>query len=63
MREEEVFVMSEGMCFGHWAIIYRKERSASAYALEDTDLFVLNESNFNECFNVITIFKKLEMHI
>lgn len=44
--EEERIVLLPGACFGEWALIYNTIRTASAYALEDTDLFYLDKDDF-----------------
>ena len=51
--EEERLKLLEGMCFGEWGLLYNKERSASAIAIEDTDLFTLNKEYFDISFAVI----------
>lgn len=55
-KEEEKFVLGEGQCFGEWGLIYKKDRTASAYALETTDLFMLDSSSFETSFSVKLIF-------
>jgi CRP-like cAMP-binding protein len=60
--EEEKLVLLDGQCFGEWGLIYKKERSASAFCLEDTDLFCLDASSFEYSFNVFYILRILEMH-
>jgi CRP-like cAMP-binding protein len=49
--EDEIFVVSDGMCFGEWALIYNIPRTASAFAAEDTDLFVMDKDCFDLVFN------------
>jgi hypothetical protein len=44
-------VLTEGFCFGEWGLIEKKERYASAYALEKTDLFILDKHAFNLSFS------------
>jgi CRP-like cAMP-binding protein len=50
--ETEKLQLNEGQCFGEWGLIYRKERSASAYCLEDCDLYLLDIMYFDICFSV-----------
>ena len=52
-EETEKALLKEGMCFGEWGLLYNKERSASAIAIEDTDLFTLNKEYFDISFAVI----------
>ncbi len=49
--ENEVMTLSEGMCFGEWALLYNIPRTASAYIVEDTDLFWVGKSAFNSIFS------------
>jgi CRP-like cAMP-binding protein len=49
--EDEKTQMNEGMCFGEWALIYNIPRTASAYALEDTDLFYIDKEFFDITFS------------
>ena len=42
--------MTEGMCFGEWAIIYNIERSASAYVMEESHLFSIDKEKFKMIF-------------
>lgn len=51
IKEEEILCRTDGFCFGEWGLIYKKERSTSALALEDTDLFVLDQESFNISFS------------
>lgn len=51
-QDEEKFILLEGQCFGEWGLIYKKERIASALALETTDLFTLDANSFDTSFNV-----------
>lgn len=44
--EEERITLLPGACFGEWALIYNTIRTASAYAVEDTDLFYLDKDDF-----------------
>lgn len=46
----EIMQMTEGMCFGEWAIIYNIERTASAYVLEDSHLFSIEKDKFKTVF-------------
>ena len=50
--EKEKLVLNEGQCFGEWGLIYKKERSASAYCVEDCDLYMLDIVYFDICFSV-----------
>lgn len=50
--EEERLVLTSGMCFGEWAIIYNTARQASAFALEDTEMFYLEKEEFEVAFSV-----------
>lgn len=50
-NEDERFQLSSGMCFGEWALLYSTARTASALALEDTDLFSVNKETFNTYFS------------
>jgi CRP-like cAMP-binding protein len=50
--EEERLVLKEGMCFGEWGLLYGKERTASAIAIEDCDLFCLDKEGFEKSFGV-----------
>ena len=47
-EEEERIHYSPGDCFGEWAIIYNQPRSASAYVVEDSDLFYLEKQSFSD---------------
>ncbi len=49
--EDEIMVVSNGMCFGEWALIYNIPRTASAFAAEDTELFVMDKDCFDLVFN------------
>lgn len=51
-QEEEKFILLEGQCFGEWGLIYKKDRGATAFALETTDLFTLDALSFDTSFNV-----------
>jgi CRP-like cAMP-binding protein len=51
--EDEKFILFSGQCFGEWGLIYKKERTASAYCLEDCDLFALEAQAFETSFNVL----------
>jgi CRP-like cAMP-binding protein len=50
--EEEKLILVEGQCFGEWGLIYKKDRTASALCVEDTDLFFLDAGAFDLSFNV-----------
>ena len=45
--EEELVVFSHGQHFGEWGIIENQPRKASAVALEDVDMFLLDKKHFN----------------
>jgi len=45
-------MLSAGMCFGEWGLLNKVNRSASASACEDTDLFMLNSKDFEFAFKV-----------
>ena len=38
--------LTEGMCFGEIDLINRRKRSNTAYAVEDTDLWIIEKENF-----------------
>lgn len=57
--ETEKLQLNEGQCFGEWGLIYRKERSASAYCIEDCDLYLLDVNYFDLCFSVKIISLKV----
>jgi CRP-like cAMP-binding protein len=59
--ETEKLQLNEGQCFGEWGLIYRKERSASAYCIEDCDLYLLDINYFDLCFSVKFIAWKLKL--
>jgi CRP-like cAMP-binding protein len=44
--EEELVVFSQGQHFGEWGLIEGKSRKASAVALEDVDMFLLDKRYF-----------------
>ena len=50
-KEVERIVLYPGTCFGEWALIYNSMRTASAYALEDVDLFYLDKEDFDITVN------------
>ena len=45
-------ILSAGMCFGEWGLLDKVNRSTSAFAYEDTDLFMLNSKDFGFAFQV-----------
>jgi CRP-like cAMP-binding protein len=49
--EKEVMILTNGMAFGEWAMIYNIERTASAYTIEDTHLFYLSKEYFELVFS------------
>lgn len=77
-QEVERFHLIPGMCFGEWALLYNVLRTASAYTLEETELFSLDKENFDLyfskfmikaendrkffMFNKIPLFKKLQKY-
>lgn len=50
-KEVERIVLNQGTCFGEWALIYNSMRTASAFALEDVDLFYLDKEDFDITLN------------
>ena len=46
-NEDERIILKSGQCFGEWALIYNTNRTASAYALENCDLFYIEKDHFN----------------
>ena len=46
-QDEELVVFSQGQHFGEWGIIERKVRKASAVAIEDVDMFLLDKKYFD----------------
>ena len=48
--EYERIVFQPGMCFGEWGIIYNSLRTASAYCVEDTEVFFLSKEHFLNIF-------------
>jgi len=51
-EEVEVVQLTDGMCFGDWGLLDKIERSASAYSMETTDLFLLDKKGFATAFQV-----------
>jgi len=47
---EEFSVKTEGMCFGYDGLMNKANRTSSVYALEDTELFVLDNDGFDKSF-------------
>ena len=60
-EEEELQILSDGQYFGEYGVIEDKPRRASAYALEDCHLFLIDKANFNKSIGVLLIY--LEMYI
>jgi hypothetical protein len=61
--EKELVMLTTGQYFGEWGILEKKSRTAAAYTLEDTDLFVIDGKSFESSFGVIFMYiLKLEMH-
>jgi hypothetical protein len=50
LKEEILAIITGGHCLGHYAVAYDIPRTASAYAIEDTDLFYLDKSYFEISF-------------
>jgi CRP-like cAMP-binding protein len=50
--ETEILQLTDGNYFGDWGILEKKQRSASAIALEETELFVLDSKTFEITFGV-----------
>jgi CRP-like cAMP-binding protein len=59
-EEEEINQLSDGQYFGEYGVIEAQPRVASAYAMEDTHLFVIDRNTFNKSIGVIIIL--LEMY-
>src|SRR5690606_35235378 len=49
--EEEIIQLTDGMCFGEWALLYNAPRKASACAVEETHLFYLEKESFDASFS------------
>ena len=45
--EYENFIITNGMCFGEWGLVYSIPRTTSIYCLEDCHLFYLDKEPFN----------------
>ncbi len=54
--ETEKLVLSTGQYFGDCGILEKRPRRASAVAVDDTDLFIIDANNFENSFGV-NIFK------
>jgi CRP-like cAMP-binding protein len=52
ITEQEIIELSEGNYFGDWGILEKRMRSASAYASEETELFLLDSKIFELTFGV-----------
>lgn len=50
--EHEKLVLTSGHYFGDWGILEKKERIASAFTLEETDLFYIDAKAFENSFGV-----------
>jgi CRP-like cAMP-binding protein len=50
--DEELVVLNQGQYFGEWGIIENKVRKASAIALEDCDMFLLDKKYFLQTIGV-----------
>lgn len=58
--EEERTRMNPGMCFGEWALIYKIPRTASAYCLNDVDVFYLERDVFEATLSKTIVKAELE---
>ena len=45
--EYENFIITNGMCFGEWGLVYSIPRTTSIYCIEDCNLFYLEKPYFN----------------
>ena len=45
--EYENFIITNGMCFGEWGLVYSIPRTTSIYCIEDCNLFYLEKEYFN----------------
>lgn len=48
--EEEVIQINDGHCFGEWGLINKRNRTSSAFTIEDTYLFFLDKESFMHSF-------------
>lgn len=48
--EQRILILGEGQCFGELGLTYNTDRTASAYAFEDLDVFVVDKSTFQISF-------------
>lgn len=46
-------VLKDGQYFGEWGVIEDLPRKASAIAVEDTDIFIIDKKTFNNSIGVI----------
>jgi CRP-like cAMP-binding protein len=76
--EEEITQLTNGMCFGNWALLYDSQKKSSAVAIEETDLFYIKQDDFDsnfsrsihkaetdrKCFlqNIFSCFNKMPKH-
>lgn len=44
--EQTILQLGEGHCFGEMGVVYNKDRTATAYAIEDLDCFIVNKKFF-----------------
>jgi CRP-like cAMP-binding protein len=51
-EEEEINQLTDGQYFGEYDVIEARPRLASAYAIEDTHLFVIDRTTFNKSIGV-----------
>ena len=50
--EYDNFIISNGMCFGEWGLVYSIPRTTSIYCIEDCDLFYLEKEYFNRILSL-----------
>jgi CRP-like cAMP-binding protein len=58
--DEELVILNHGQYFGEWGIIENKPRKASAIALDDCDMFLLDKKYFIQTIGVYGV--NLEKH-
>jgi CRP-like cAMP-binding protein len=52
-------IFSQGQHFGEWGIIEKKVRKASAIAIEDVDMFLLDKKYFDISIGVFIIYTEI----
>ncbi len=57
---ELVNIKGKGECFGYDGLMKKLPRSSTTIAVEDTDLFVLSESDFEKCFSKSILKSEIE---